>query len=90
MKCRLLVLLTLFLNLFSTQSYGVQDKCLDEAHSKCSPCLVENISLNGFGEISAVTGRAKTVYVRGYYRKDGTYVKPHFRSKPTSRNSHEN
>jgi hypothetical protein len=26
--------------------------------------------------------RPKTVHVRGYYRKDGTYVSPHCRSKP--------
>jgi len=25
---------------------------------------------------------AQDVYVRGYYRKDGTYVRPHYRSKP--------
>ena len=25
------------------------------------------------------------VYVRGYYRKDGTYVRPHYRSKPRKR-----
>ena len=26
-----------------------------------------------------------SVYVRGYYRKDGTYVRPHTRSRPTRR-----
>ena len=31
---------------------------------------------------SSSSGR---VYVRGYYRKDGTYVKPHYRSKPKKR-----
>lgn len=34
----------------------------------------------GYGEISATTGRAKTVHVKGYTRKDGTYVQPHYRS----------
>ena len=28
------------------------------------------------------TGNSKTVPVRGYYRKDGTYVTPHTRSTP--------
>ncbi len=28
------------------------------------------------------TGRQKTVHVRGYYRKDGTYVNSHLRSAP--------
>lgn len=27
---------------------------------------------------------AKDVYVGGYYRKDGTYVRPHIRSSPDS------
>ena len=27
-------------------------------------------------------GRAETVYVRGYYRKDGTYVRGHYRARP--------
>lgn len=35
-----------------------------------------------YGEISENTGRPKTVYVRGYYRKDGTYVRGHYRSPP--------
>lgn len=35
-----------------------------------------------YGEISKLTGRPKTVHVRGYYRKDGTYVRSHHRSKP--------
>lgn len=39
-------------------------------------------SSSGYREISKKTGRAKTVHVRGYHRKDGTYVKPHYRSPP--------
>ena len=35
-----------------------------------------------YGEMSGATGRAKTVHVQGYYRKDGTYVRGHYRSKP--------
>lgn len=27
----------------------------------------------------------KSVYVKGYYRKDGTYVAPHYRSAPKSK-----
>lgn len=27
---------------------------------------------------------AKDVYIKGYYRKDGTYVRPHIRSSPDS------
>ena len=34
-----------------------------------------------YGDTSILTGRAKTVSVRGYYRSDGTYVRGHYRSK---------
>lgn len=42
--------------------------------------IAENESY--YGQISENTGRPKTVYVRGYYRKDGTYVRSHYRSPP--------
>jgi hypothetical protein len=35
---------------------------------------------------SAHTSTGGTVQVRGYYRKDGTYVRPHTRSAPRRRN----
>ena len=35
---------------------------------------------------SAKTYKPKTVHVRGYYRKNGTYVKEHYRSRPTKKN----
>ena len=35
---------------------------------------------------NAKTYKPKTVRVRGYYRKNGTYVKPHYRSSPTKKN----
>lgn len=35
----------------------------------------------GYGAISTVTGLPRTTYVSGYYRKNGTYVKPYYRSK---------
>lgn len=41
------------------------------------PCA-ENGSC--YGDISNVTGLPKTVPVNGYYRKDGTYVRGHYRS----------
>jgi hypothetical protein len=33
-----------------------------------------------YGDISDVTGLPKTVYVHGYYRRDGTYVRSYYRS----------
>lgn len=44
------------------------------------PPVEENESY--YGQISEDTGRPKTVHVRGYYRKDGTYVRSHYRSSP--------
>jgi len=35
-----------------------------------------------YGQISETTGLPKTVHVRGYFRKDGTYVQSHYRSRP--------
>lgn len=37
---------------------------------------------DGYGEISKLTGRPKTVHVSGYTKKDGTYAKPYYRSSP--------
>lgn len=38
-----------------------------------------------YGELSELTGRPKTVYVRSYFRSDGTYVRSHYRSPPRGR-----
>lgn len=42
------------------------------------PCA-ENGSC--YGDPSTHTGAPKTIHVRGYYRKDGTYVRGHYRSR---------
>ena len=52
----------------------------DSAARALKPRCVENGSC--YGDISAATGRPKTVYVGGYYRRDGTYVRGHYRSRP--------
>lgn len=38
-------------------------------------------SVGCYGVISTTTGRPRTQYVSGYTRKDGTYVRPYYRSK---------
>jgi hypothetical protein len=43
------------------------------------PGCAENGSC--YGDISVATGRPKMTHVRGYYRRDGTYVRGHYRSK---------
>ena len=50
------------------------------AESQVSPAgVAENGSY--YGELNA-NGVPKTVHVNGYYRKDGTYVRGHYRSAP--------
>jgi len=40
------------------------------------------ICLLFFSFFLIISSEAKQVYVGGYYRKDGTYVRPHYRSSP--------
>jgi hypothetical protein len=50
------------------------------SHSARGPPCAENASC--YGDPSELTGQPKTVQVHGYYRKDGTYVRGHYRSRP--------
>lgn len=43
------------------------------------PACAENGSC--YGDISTTTGRPRTTHVRGYFRRDGTYVRGHYRSR---------
>ena len=52
-----------------------------EAEQVSAPGWAENGSC--YGDISEATGRPKTVHVNGYYRRDGTYVRGHYRSRPS-------
>jgi hypothetical protein len=76
----------LVLSLFATTSFGLQahgseKKSVVESSDKCtSDQNAISSASSGYGEISATTGRPKTVHVKGYYRKNGTYVQPHYRS----------
>ena len=51
---------------------------VEPSHSTYAPRCAENGSC--YGDLSTTTGRAKTTHVKGYYRKDGTYVRGHYRS----------
>jgi hypothetical protein len=43
------------------------------------PYCAENGSC--YGDVSALTGKPKTTHVRGYFRRDGTYVRGHYRGR---------
>ena len=62
---------------------GLQTSAAPQAAA--SPAVKPTCAENGscYGDISTTTGRPKTVYVSGYYRKDGTYVRSHYRSAPS-------
>jgi outer membrane protein assembly factor BamE (lipoprotein component of BamABCDE complex) len=63
-----------------TKSVSTINKSSTKSNEISFPFFAENGSY--YGQISEITGRPKTVYVRGYYRKDGTYVRSYYRSKP--------
>ena len=69
--------------LTDAQRRGIKSKWESQAQDAVSqvtvPCA-ENGSC--YGDISVATSRPKTVHVKGYYRRDGTYVRGHYRSKP--------
>jgi hypothetical protein len=54
---------------------------LSAAGARSAPAVAENGSY--YGEPNQF-GVPKTVHVRGYFRKDGTYVRSHYRSPPYS------
>ena len=45
------------------------------------PRITTERPLDGYGVISRITGRSKTIAVSGYIRRNGTYVRPHYRSR---------
>lgn len=51
----------------------------DPLPSYAGPGCAENGSC--YGDTSTVNGMPKTIHVPGYYRKDGTYVRGHYRSR---------
>ncbi|MBV6503526.1 MAG: hypothetical protein AKCLJLPJ_01606 [Fimbriimonadales bacterium] len=67
-------------------SYGAPSKLRSYSgayFSLTAPPMAENGSY--YGEISELTGRPKTIYVRSYFRSDGTYVRSHYRSSARGR-----
>lgn len=58
----------------ATPTYSYVPPAAGASSTKCE-------SLGCYGQISAVTGLPRTTYVHGYTRKDGTYVRPYYRSR---------
>ena len=66
-------------SIFSGKSVGSASTSIANPPITTSPSCAENGSC--YGDVSTNTGKPKTVSVKGYYRKDGTYVRGHYRSK---------
>lgn len=57
----------------------VKSQAGDPYPAYAAPGCAENGSC--YGDTSSVNGMPKTIHVPGYYRKDGTYVRGHYRSR---------
>lgn len=70
-----------------TTFYGLATPLEAKASAPASPAIAfqTKYAPNHASETVKVIPIAgpKTVHVRGYYRKDGTYVRSHYRSRPT-------
>ena len=55
---------------------------LPPAQQPSGPAYAPGCAENGscYGDISSVNGMPKTNHVNGYFRRDGTYVRGHYRS----------
>jgi len=53
----------------------------DQNNTKISYENCDVISYGGYGERSKVNGLPRTKRVNGYYKKNGTYVAPYYRSR---------
>ncbi|MBX3115341.1 MAG: hypothetical protein KF836_12315 [Fimbriimonadaceae bacterium] len=67
----------------SRSSYGSSSSYRSSSDYHVSWEYKPHVAENGsyYGEISDITYRPKTVHVGGYFRRDGTYVRGHYRSK---------
>lgn len=68
--------------------YGLATPLEAKTSPHVSPAVLQTQHVpnqtNDAAEIIPIAGQ-KTVKVRSYYRKDGTYVRGHYRSRPTCR-----
>lgn len=81
-KCLILFLISLFAiptSSLQTSGYAAEWSVVEEASAKSESSTI-SCATGGYGEISSITGRPKTVHVKGHYRKDGTYVQSHYRA----------
>jgi hypothetical protein len=66
------------ISIFAKEGVGDSGNDLPSKHLPSGNCA-ENGSC--YGDVSPLTGRPKTVHVQGYFRRDGTYVRGHYRSR---------
>ena len=66
-----------------TQSSSSSRSATTSTKTGYTPWMTENGDI--YNRDNDGDGRVETVYVRGYYRKNGTYVRSHYRAKPRRR-----
>lgn len=70
---------------YSQKKHTSSQNYIRDYKGRLVPTIAENKSYHG--QISKSTGRPKVIYVNGYYRRDGTYVRSHYRSRPRGNSS---
>ena len=63
------------------QKQGIQQKIANGTNPTASGGLACAENGSCYGDISNITGLPKTTHVNGYFRRDGTYVRGHYRSR---------
>jgi hypothetical protein len=86
MKTASVIIFLLWLSIcpsVDARSHGSSRSSHRASHSR-SVSTRSPVAENGskYGDKSTKTGRPKTVFVKGYYRKNGTYVRSYYRSSP--------
>jgi hypothetical protein len=65
---------------YAKRQLGIAKSTNNRSITNHSPNRAENGDYYGIDNDG--DGRIETVYVRGYYRKNGTYVRSHYRARP--------
>ena len=81
MKKIMLIVLVAMLALSEACAYGFGNSTFGGSSSlSSSPYRAQNGDIRGADNDG--DGRRETTYISGYYRKDGTYVRSHYRAAP--------
>ena len=69
------------IGLFLQSTYGYELKLVKQSENNYSKNYLCAENGSCYGDKSLKTGKPKNTHVKGYFRKDGTYVRGHYRSR---------